>query len=313
MRCPFLREEQVKSCEAAPYRKALARSAAQVEIERCSSSDFVRCPMLQRSHEAHPNPSRCPFLRESLAQFCAARPSPTYVPWSASPELRCAHDGHRFCDLFLDVSGEDARRPSSAPVDADEGQTQTAAGVPMPGWLFYAESHLWLDRGDDGVCHVGIDAFLAQLAGAVERLEFAVTKGTACPAVVLTVRGNELALRFPNPLVLVAAHTRLRARLEPLTADPYGLGWLFQARDPDRAASPGELTAGLRHGQAAREWMAAEVRRVSQRVHERLVAGGRARMAADGGRFARGLLQRIKPGDLRQLAELVPFATRRNP
>ena len=31
MRCPFLREEQIKSCQVAPLRKSLARSAAQVE------------------------------------------------------------------------------------------------------------------------------------------------------------------------------------------------------------------------------------------------------------------------------------------
>ena len=101
MRCPFLREEQVKSCQAAPFRKSLARSAATGEGELCTSADHASCPVAPGSREAHPDAARCPFLRESLVQFCSAAARPTYVPWSESPELRCASDGHRFCELFL--------------------------------------------------------------------------------------------------------------------------------------------------------------------------------------------------------------------
>ena len=48
----------------------------------------------------------------------------------------------------------------------------------MPGWLFYSPSHLWLDVGDDGLCHLGIDAFLARVVGSVERLVFLTPKGS---------------------------------------------------------------------------------------------------------------------------------------
>lgn len=37
MRCPFLRDEQVKACEAAPFRKSLARAAARGEGDRKST------------------------------------------------------------------------------------------------------------------------------------------------------------------------------------------------------------------------------------------------------------------------------------
>jgi glycine cleavage system H lipoate-binding protein len=295
MRCPFLREEQVKSCQAAPFRKALARSVAHAELERCSSAAYVSCAMLRQSHEEQPNPTRCPFLSESLSQFCAATTRPAYVPWSESPELRCAHDGHRFCETFLSVAGAGSHRLGGSPADAGESSVETVAGVPVPSWLYFSESHFWLDVGEDDVCHVGLDALIAQLLGEVERLVFVVVKGSARPSVVVTVRGVELTLTFPQPLLLVGANTRLRSSLAKLSADPYGRGWLFEARLPSSArCSPAPLeaaTEGLRRGPQARDWMAAEVRRVSERVHATLAAPDGPRLVADGGRFATNLLE----------------------
>ena len=302
MRCPFLREEQVKSCHVAPFRKSLARSFATGEGERCTSADHRSCPLLRESREAHPDASRCPFLRESLVQFCAASPRPTYVPWSESPELRCAHDGHRFCGLFLAAAGASARGPALPTADPDESATADVDGVPVPGWLYYADNHLWVDVGDDGLCHLGVDAFLARLVGEVDRLTFLTVKGDVRPAVVLTLGGVDLTLVFARRLPLVAANTRLRSGLGPLLADPYGLGWLFTAR------WDGE-EGGLRHGRAARQWMAAEASRLSSFVHERLLhprAG--AAMPADGGRPAPGFLRHLEREDvLRLFAELFPL------
>lgn len=290
MRCPFLREEQVKSCEAAPFRMSVARSATAEAAERCTSAAYPSCPVAPPSHETHPSPTRCPFLRESLVQFCAAVPRPAYVPWSASPELRCGHDGHRFCELFLAASGE-RRRPARPGLE--ESGVSDAAGVPMPAWLDYAPNHLWLDTGDDGLWHVGVDAFVVQLLGTVERLAFLTVKGTARPAVVLTARGVDLTLVLGRALPIAAANTRLRSSLDRLTADPYGLGWLFTLRAPADAVAGEPPAPGLRRGAAAREWMEREVRRLSDTVHARLASAAGGRMAADGGRFAPGLLEHL--------------------
>ena len=324
MRCPFLREEQVKSCEAAPFRKSLARSATSATAERCSTPGYETCAVARPSREAHPSPARCPFLLESLVQFCAATPRPTYVPWSASPELRCAHDGHRYCELFL-AAGRSRREPARPGLE--DGVVHEAAGVPMPGWLHYAPNHLWLDPGDDGLWHVGADAFVSQLLGTVERLAFLTVKGTARPAVVLTARGVDLALALGRELPIVAANTHLRSSLDRLTADPYGLGWLFAVRAPatrarsDAAArgdadGPAEgLAPGLRHGAAAREWMDHEVRRLTGALHARLESSGGERLAADGGRFAPGLLEHLDREEvLRMFASFFPIPdTRRTP
>lgn len=307
MRCPFLREEQVKSCEAAPFRKSVVRSSTAASTERCSSPGYATCPVAPVSHEAHPCASRCPFLHESLVQFCAATPRPTYVPWSASPDLRCGQDGHRFCELYLSAVG--ARRGPAWP-GVEDAAVAEVAGVPMPGWLHYAPNHLWLDPGDDGLWHAGVDAFVVQLLGTVERLAFLTVKGTARPAVVLTSRGVDLTLVLGRSLPIVAANTRLRSSLDRLTADPYGLGWLFTVRAPAEGRG-GEAEAsvpGLRHGQAARDWMDREVRRLTETVHARLATPAGGRVAADGGRFATGLLEHLDREEvLRLFASFFPI------
>jgi glycine cleavage system H lipoate-binding protein len=302
VRCPFLREEQVKSCQAAPFRKSLARSFATGQGERCTSNDHRACPALHESREAHPDGSRCPFLRESLVQFCAASPRPTYVPWSESPDLRCAHDGHRFCELFLAAAGGSARGPARPAADAEAARTAVVDGVPVPGWLLFADNHMWLDVGDDGLCHLGVDAFLTRLVGEVERLAFLAVKGEVRPAVVLTVAGVDVTLAFGRRLALVSANTRLRSALDRLVGDPYGLGWLFCARWDGRAD-------GLRRGRAAREWMAAESARLTAAAHERLLRprDGVA-LPADGGRPAPGLLRHLEREDaLRLCASFFPL------
>jgi glycine cleavage system H lipoate-binding protein len=310
MRCPFLRDEQVKTCEAAPFRKSLARATARGEGERCTSPDHASCPVAPRSHEAHPSASHCPFLRETLVQFCAATPLPTYVPWSSDPASRCAHDGHRFCELLRAAAGEAALSPALALAGGGDARVDVVEGVPVPGWLIYAENHTWLDPGDDGLWHLGVDAFLAQVVGRVERLAFLAVKGPARPAVVLTVHGVDLTLTFPRGEAIVAANTRLRSSLQHLTADPFGLGWLFAVRAPVTPSF-----AGLRRGAVAREWMSGEVRRLSEAVHARLGAPGAGRVAADGGRFAPDLLAHLEREEaLRLLADFFPILdTRRNP
>jgi glycine cleavage system H lipoate-binding protein len=319
MRCPFLREEQVKSCQASPFRKSIARSAAHGEDERCSSPDYVRCPVAPQSRQAHPSPARCPFLVESLVQFCAAAPAPTYIPWSESPLLRCGHDGHRFCELFLSVAGRGGRGPARRGTDAEDAGTGSVDGIAMPGWLYYAPNHMWLDEGDDGLFHLGVDAFLTGLAGSVERLAFLTVKGVAHPAVVLTIGGVDLTLAFPHALKIVSANTRLRSSVQGLVADPYGVGWLFEGKDestPPRRTGSTPITEGLLRGAAARQWMEGEVRRASLFVHERVLPRrSHGDTLPDGGTVAAGLVSQLDRDETLQLfAELFPLpgTTRRS-
>jgi glycine cleavage system H lipoate-binding protein len=185
----------------------------------------------------------------------------------------------------------------------------------MPGWLAYAANHMWLDVCDDGLLYVGVDAFLTRLVGSVERVAFLTLKGFVRPAVVLTVRGVDLTLHFPHPVELVAPNTHLRSNPGRLVADPYGLGWLFEARGgPDRGSrrgrAPSRVTQGLRQGPAAREHMSREVRRVAELVHDRILPGHSVGgpIAADGGCPTPDLLLRLSREEiLRLFAELFPL------
>jgi glycine cleavage system H lipoate-binding protein len=290
-----------------PFRKPLARAGVNGAGERCSSPAYVLCPAVLQRHEDHPALSRCPFLQESLAQFCAGSSVPTYVPWSESPDLRCGHDGHRFCDLYLALSGSGGRGPALRGGDPAEARTASVDGVPMPGWLFYAPNHLWLDVGGDGIVHVGADAFLTQLVGRLERLTFLTTKGTLRPAVVLTVQGVDLTLTFPHPLHIAAANLHLRSGLDRLTDDPYGRGWLFEAHaaGAPRHETTTVSTAGLLRGPAAHAWMAREVRRAASFVHEQVLPGAGEGFVADGGSAAPDLLRHLQREQIHQLFALL--------
>ena len=50
--------------------------------------------------------------------------------------------------------------------------TPLVDGIPVPLNLAYAPNHMWLDVGDDGCRHVGIDAFLARIIGTVDAISF---------------------------------------------------------------------------------------------------------------------------------------------
>jgi hypothetical protein len=131
---------------------------------------------------------------------------------------------------------------------------------------------------------------------------------------VLTVRGVDLTLAFAHPLHLVGANTRLRFNLKQLVDDPYGRGWLFEARsDAARGLPQADAVArvanGLLQGAAARAWMGAESRRLTTFVHERILPGrtpGEA-LLNDGGTAARDILAHLERDEIvRLFADLVP-------
>jgi hypothetical protein len=52
----------------------------QPDNERCSSPDYLNCPVSKQHHEERPLPDRCPFLHQSLVQYCAADSVTKYIP-----------------------------------------------------------------------------------------------------------------------------------------------------------------------------------------------------------------------------------------
>ena len=274
MTCPFLREAQVKYCQTASLRKLIPIARAGRADEKCSSAAHATCPVF-RAQADEGAEGACPFLRESLMQYCAAAPVAKLVPYSESLLSRCGNDGFRYCELYLSMAHPTAR-------------VEEVDGVPMPEWLRYSANHMWLDVTEDGTCHAGIDAFLSRALGTVERIVYVWLKGEHRPAAVLTAGGADYEVVFPNPFLLTNCNLYLRADPGRLTADPYTGGWLFEG------VPQTDTMQNLLEGEPARRWMERE----HHRINEFLQPGP---YAADGGTFVAGLATRLERERMRTL------------
>jgi glycine cleavage system H lipoate-binding protein len=268
MSCPFLREGRARYCHAAAVRKLILDGPGASSGGRCTSAEYVECELVRDKSSAG---ERCPHLEEIHVQYCGAAPVPKLVPFSESELSRCTSDAHRYCDSYLALA-----RPHRA--------------MEPPQNLLHAPNHLWLEVGEAGLCHVGIDAFLAEVAGSIDGVTFITTHGTHRPAIALTVNGVEWPMLFPNPMLIRGVNSRLRRDPKPLTADPYGAGWLFEGWE-----LPGRTQSGLLCGPQAAAWQAEERQRLATHIHETQAPNG------DGGHPVPGVARLLPKQDVVRL------------
>jgi glycine cleavage system H lipoate-binding protein len=311
MRCPFLREAQVKFCSASAFRKMIVRLPEQPENERCSSPDYVHCPAVKQHLEEHPNAVRCPFLTESLVQYCTAASVTKYIPYTESLLSQCGTDSHKYCDLFLALANPENTIPAVGQNQQPSVGEEIVSEIRVPVSLWYAPNHMWLDVTEEGMLHVGIDAFLAKTLGSIETITFVTVKGIQRPTVAFTVRGVDLQLVFPNQICVLRANTYLRTNPGKLLADPYGYGWLYEG-EILKSSERSSVCHQLISGNEAIEWMKHEVERMSAFAHAltaRSDVNG-AVLMADGGGFCAGLAQHINRDELLQMSNefFSPFA-----
>ena len=257
MLCPFLSESQVRSCRVASVRKLIPLGAP-AAAERCSTPRYTECPAFRElKHDGSDVSATCPYLQESLMQFCSAAPVTRFVPWSEASVSKCGSGAFRYCDLYLDMTESSSRR--NVPQGADDG-------VPVPPSLGYTRNHMWLDRSEDGLCHIGIDALFARLLGRVERVDFITLPGSAgaskrMPAAVLRAGNRDWQVVFPRDLNITACNLMLRSDPSRLSTDPYGRGWMFAGTDAD--------LSGLTGGEEAAQWMQTDARSLNEFVQMR--------------------------------------------
>jgi glycine cleavage system H lipoate-binding protein len=271
MTCPFLREARVKYCRAASFRKLIPATASARVEEKCSSAAYSSCPVYRAQAVEEEPAETCPFLCESLMQYCGGAPVAKFVPYSESLLSRCGNDGYRYCELYLSMA-----HPEQAPNEVD--------GVALPEWLGYSANHLWIDVTDDGTCHAGIDAFLSRVLGKIDRIAYVWQKGVHRPTAILTAGDTDFEVVFPNEMLLTACNLYLRADPAHVTANPY-TGWLFEGKP-----EPGTLE-GIRRGAEARLWMERDLSRINQFLQENASAG---EFAADGGQFVADLARHLE-------------------
>ncbi len=304
MRCPFLREAQVKHCRASAYRKMILRSQDDADHERCTSAAYRECPALQHHLEESSTGTRCPFLQESLMQYCAAAAITKFIPYSESSLIRCGTDGHRYCDVYLTVAEPGHAGTQSMQVSA-EGDI-SVDGIRMPAGVAFTSNHLWYDASADGSWHIGIDGFFARILHQVTAVNMLTPRGTAQPSAVLTAQGVDLPVVFPHPLTISATNPALRTAPQRVCSHPYTSGWLFEGSAPAGTAglpSPAPNASVLYRGAAAVAWMRDELHHLNQFVHERILPARSAEVPVlmDGGVAAPGLIEHLDRQEILQL------------
>jgi glycine cleavage system H lipoate-binding protein len=225
---------------------------------RCASREYHRCALVEKKAVKQ---QRCPNLEEVHVQYCGASSPTKLIPFSASEFSSCADEGFHFCDSYLSVA------------------RKNDASVAPSGFLF-AANHFWLSVGKSGLCHIGIDDFLADVVGSVDGVTFVTTHGTERPVVALSVNGVEWPMTFPNPLLIQKVNHRVRSDPKRVMADPYGSGWLFSGWE-----LPERTRASLIGGPHAAAWQAEERERLSREINETQSP------SCDGGRPVHGVGQ----------------------
>jgi glycine cleavage system H lipoate-binding protein len=257
MGCPFLKEGRARYCHAAPVKKLILDGPGATDGGRCASAAYRKCELVA---EDAPEGNSCPHLEEIRVQYCGVSSITKLVPFSDSELSSCTSDSYRYCDSYLSLA-----RPHPSTPDAQ---------------LMFSPNHFWLDREENGWCHIGIDGFLADVVGNVDGITFATLHGTHCPAMALTIHGVEWPMSFPNPVMIQRVNSRLRSDPARVTADPYGAGWLFAGYEV-----PQRTRTGLVSGKQAEAWQAEERARLEREIHETHAPG------CDGGSPVRGVAQ----------------------
>jgi len=147
-----------------------------------------------------------------------------------------------------------------------------AMKVPQPPQgIFLDAAHTWLRITSDGRLRVGIDDFLAEAVGQVDRVEVP-AQGTTIergsPLFTLFVKGRKLVVPSPASGTVMSANDKALRDPSAVVRDPYGAGWVASlwTRDHHAAISP------LRIGAAATHFLREELHRLADfmvptRVH----------------------------------------------
>jgi glycine cleavage system H lipoate-binding protein len=239
-------------------------------------------------------------------QYCSAASITRYIPYSESLLSRCGNENHRYCDLYLGLArpadaSETAGRIAQKPEAGDSSGEPAVDGVSVPSKMAFSPNHMWLDVGEDGSCHIGVDGFFSRVIGQVDRIGFIIAKGVARPSAIVSTSGIDMQMIFPAPIRVTRSNPCLRTNPERLVTHPYGLGWLFEGEvDSGQPRGEGDSGAGLKRGGTAVEWMRAEMERMAQFIHDRCTLTGALgeSLMMDGGTLRMGLAAHLNREEL---------------
>ena len=171
-------------------------------------------------------------------------------------------------------------------------QPIVAMKVPQPPQgVFLDTAHTWLRITSDGRLRVGIDDFLAEAVGPVDKVEVppqGTTIERGSPLFTLFVKGRRLVVPSPAIGTVMSANDKALRDPSSLARDPYGAGWVASLSARDHHAAISEL----RIGAAATHFLRNELHRLADfMVHSRGMA--RVPVMADGGLPGTGSAARL--------------------
>lgn len=298
MRCPFLKETTVRRCGEESGHPVFLTAEEESSGSRCLDASYVRCNIVQchfgREGIVDPPARRqCPLLRERLVQYCDATPVRTYVPYIHGLLSRCQNDSFRYCPLYLQRERPEVRLGE---------RSHRVRELIVPTDRSYSHNHFWIEEGDLGLCHIGVDAFVTRLLDRVDVVHYVSRRGLTRPHVVLGSERVQFDLLFPELLEITETNAHLRSHPESILEDPYGAGWLFEGQLAEASRhSPAER--GLIAGECAEAWMEEELQRLDSFVHDELIPAhaGEGVTCADGGEVQAGLTRSLAPVEIARL------------
>lgn len=288
MRCPFLVESTAWFCELQPTRLLPRCEESTSGPSPCFGGPSPACPFVQRGEIAtveHDDRGTCNRLRQRRVLACDAAPRRNYFPYVQGLLSRCQSDSFRFCPLYLGRETPQARLRGHS-VEVDDLIVATDRS--------YTPNHLWIVEGELGTYTLGIDDLIRFVLPRLDAVHFVTHAGIDRPRVLLVGGTAQLDLELPFRMEILS--TNVHARREPAAVfhDPYGAGWLVEARGLE-AKHHDKGIEGLIPGEAAPAWMARERRRLDHfaHTHAHVPTDELGVTANDGGRCAPGLAGRL--------------------
>lgn len=241
---------------------------------------------------------QCPFLDRVATARCSVARHGAPSQCTGQTLAMCTSDFHRYCGLYMSRT-HFAEAPNGAP----KHTTLETQCTFLPTGFGLAPNHMWLHAGDDGVCTIGVDAFMTTIFGDIDAIRLATGNGLQQPRATFTVRGIDLDVEFPNEILVTDTNLPLHAVPQCVANDPYGTGWMFRGADPRVWQVEPSVDAGLMHGEEAAMWLRHESNQLTRFVREEVqqTGPGGEPLLMDGGRFVAGLARHLACEEIRRL------------